>query len=444
MTTPAARPRVALMAPMKPEVAPLVRMLRLERSTLEGRDVHIGTTAHVDVIAYTTGIGTQPAIDATEHALAHAEVDHVIVVGVAGGMGPSVAVGDLVVPEVVVDRPNGMTEHRPVPLGEVEPRGTIITSDEFGYEPDQTQRFIDDGVVAVDMETGPIGRLCEDAGVPWSAFRAISDRADDDTVDVAMLEMAGADGSGDPKAVARYLLRRPWRIVHLARMAKGSKLATEAAASAAIEGCAHVTPSLNLARGIRTPDLLIRGDDASTRRFWRLSFVEEGVEGTGSVVVSAAMSPDEFTAFYRTHVPSVYGYLLRLCAGDVSQAEDLTQDVWFALVDELRRGRIERADPRWLITVARSRVVDHARRERAGRLKLRLLQPRDGEVGAPEGSEVLERLAQLQPLHRFVLVLRYVEDLPVPEVAAVIGRDLTRHQLAAGPCSSRAAPTRTR
>jgi nucleoside phosphorylase len=240
MTTPAARTRVALMAPMKPELAPLVRMLKLERSTLAGRTIHVGSAGDVDVVAYKTGIGTGPAIEATEHALAHAHVDHVIVVGVAGGMGPTVGIGDLVVPEVVVDRPNGMSEHHPVPLGGVTPRGTIITSDEFGYDAEQTQAFIDDGVVAVDMETGPIGRLCEAAGMPWSTFRAISDRADDDTVDIAMLEMAGTDGSGDFGAVARYLLRRPWKIVHLARMAKGSKQATEAAAAAAIRGCASV------------------------------------------------------------------------------------------------------------------------------------------------------------------------------------------------------------
>jgi RNA polymerase sigma-70 factor (ECF subfamily) len=40
-------------------------------------------------------------------------------------------------------------------------------------------------------------------------------------------------------------------------------------------------------------------------------------------------------------------------------------------------------------------------------------------------NDVLDRLAQLQPLHRAVLVLRYVDDLPVPQVAAAIGRDLT-------------------
>ena len=48
----------------------------------------------------------------------------------------------------------------------------------------------------------------------------------------------------------------------------------------------------------------------------------------------------------------------------------------------------------------------------------------------------------LQPLHRAVLVLRYVDGLPVPQVAAVIGRGLTGNQLAARPRPGRAAPDR--
>jgi RNA polymerase sigma-70 factor (ECF subfamily) len=136
-------------------------------------------------------------------------------------------------------------------------------------------------------------------------------------------------------------------------------------------------------------------------------------------------TPERFAAFYRTHLPDVYGYLLRLCAGDRAQAEDLTQDVWLALVEELRQGRTERADVRWLITVARSRFIDAARRERRRQSKLELIrreQPRDEE---PTSGDVLDRLGELQPLHRAVLVLRYVDDLSVPAVADVIGRNLT-------------------
>ena len=138
------------------------------------------------------------------------------------------------------------------------------------------------------------------------------------------------------------------------------------------------------------------------------------------------MPREAFCRFYREHLPSVYGYLLRLCAGDKAQAEDLTQDVWFALVDELSRGHTERADVRWLISVARSRFIDHARRERLRRSKLALFRRVDDRQDEdPTGGEVLAHLSLLQPLHRAVLMLRYVDDLPVPEVAATIGRTLT-------------------
>jgi RNA polymerase sigma-70 factor (ECF subfamily) len=136
------------------------------------------------------------------------------------------------------------------------------------------------------------------------------------------------------------------------------------------------------------------------------------------------MSAEEFGAFYRQHVPDVYGYLLRLCAGDSAAAEDLTQDVWFALVEELRRGHAERADVRWLISVARSRFIDHARRERRALSKLALLPRRAETDSEPTGDEVLAKLRALPALYRAVLVLRYVDDLPVAEVAEAIGRDV--------------------
>jgi RNA polymerase sigma-70 factor (ECF subfamily) len=149
------------------------------------------------------------------------------------------------------------------------------------------------------------------------------------------------------------------------------------------------------------------------------------VKVVGPFPDEVVMSPDAFCDFYRAHLPDVYGYLLRLCAGDMAQAEDLTQDVWVALVEELRRGHRERADVRWLITVARSKFLDHARRERRGFSKLALIRRDDQADVEPRSAEVLDRLAGLQPLHRAVLVLRYVAGLPVSPVAAAIGRGLT-------------------
>ncbi len=237
MNDPPRGPRVAFMAPMKPELRPLVEMVPLQRVEDSTTPSHRGSIGDVEVVAAMTGIGMQPARQVTEQLLDAVDVDHVIVVGIAGGVGPTVDIGDLVVPEVVVDGPSG-TEYRPQQLGEVAPRGTIVSSDAFGYEPGVIAGFIEDGVVALDMETAAVASVCEARGCPWSAFRAISDRGDDDTVDKAVLELAGPDGSGNMSAVARYLLRRPWKIIHLARLAKGSNVATRAAATAAIDAVA--------------------------------------------------------------------------------------------------------------------------------------------------------------------------------------------------------------
>lgn len=136
-------------------------------------------------------------------------------------------------------------------------------------------------------------------------------------------------------------------------------------------------------------------------------------------------STAEFTRFYRAHLPAVYGYLFRLCGNDQALAEDLTQDTWMALAKEVRRGRHECADIRWLMTVARSRFLDHARREQRRLRKLTLVATNDLHVDPPSPREVLEGLVALEPMHRLVLVLRYVEDLPVPSVAETIGRTLT-------------------
>lgn len=149
------------------------------------------------------------------------------------------------------------------------------------------------------------------------------------------------------------------------------------------------------------------------------------MEPQGASPGAAIMSPDAFCDFYRSVLPDVYGYVLRLCAGDRAQAEDLTQDVFVALLEELRRGRIERADVRWLITVARSRFLDLARRERRRGSKLELIRRDEATDEEPTGDDVLGCLARLQPLHRAVLVLRYVDGLAVAEVAAVVGRGVT-------------------
>lgn len=221
--------RFGILAPMPSELRPVVKAFGLTKGRSGDLEGHIGTAGGADVVATTTGIGIDLATAAVGRMLDRAGVDHVVVVGIAGGIGPTVAIGDLVIPSVVSDFPDrrGFT---PAPLGDLTPSGEIVSSDEYGYPPETLAAFIDSGVVAVDMETVAVAAVCEARGVRWSAVRAISDRADDDTVDTATLTMVNPDGSPQVGAALRHVLAHPGKIPRLARLARN---ATAAAATAA-------------------------------------------------------------------------------------------------------------------------------------------------------------------------------------------------------------------
>jgi adenosylhomocysteine nucleosidase len=238
MTRSDAVRRVAILAPMPEELRPLRRAAKLRREEREGLGLYTGEWLGTHIVATLTGIGTRAAARAAERVFAAALVDHLIVIGVAGGIGASVAIGDLVVPERVVDLATG-AEHRPAPLGDVAARGTLVTRDGLLEDRAEFARLAARGVVAIDMETSAIAAVCEQHRCPWSVFRGISDRADDGSIDSAVFSLAGPDGAPDPWAVARFLVTRPGRIPQLLRLARSLRHATRTAADAALRGIAR-------------------------------------------------------------------------------------------------------------------------------------------------------------------------------------------------------------
>ena len=160
------------------------------------------------------------------------EIDHVVVVGIAGGVPPTTKLGDVLVPEVVVDAVTG-TEYRPAPSAHTVLNGRVRTADDVNVV---AADLLADGVAACDMETAAVAAVCEDQGCPWTAFRAISDLVGGPVNDT-LLELANPDGTGNMWAAAKYLLPRPWKIPGLVRLARDTNVATKAAATAAIQAC---------------------------------------------------------------------------------------------------------------------------------------------------------------------------------------------------------------
>jgi nucleoside phosphorylase len=228
--------RTAFICAMPMELRPLTRKLKLRKSSRNGVTLHEGSLAGREVVAVVTGMGTKLAADMTARLLDAVDVDRVVVVGITGAVENETPIGTLVVPEVVVNSATG-AEFRPAPLGGAEPHGKMWTTDVLLTDLDHIAALRADGVVSLDMETASIAEVCERRGIPWSVFRVISDRATDGSVDEEVFGMSKQDGTPDARAVARYFLRHPARIPAMARLAKGSKLATNAAADAAIRAC---------------------------------------------------------------------------------------------------------------------------------------------------------------------------------------------------------------
>jgi len=231
------RVRVGVLAPMKSELRPVVRAFALEAAQINGVAVHSGAVGNADIVATTTGIGTALAREATERLLGLGEFDHVMVVGIAGGVGASVKIGDIVIPESVFDGVSG-TAYRPAAIDAPAPRGSIVTSDDFIVDPARLADLIARGVIAVDMETGSVAAVCAAHRVEWSTVRAISDRAEDG--DLEMVELANPDGSPNAAAIAKYFVKHPGRIPYMLKVGKGAMLAAKNAATTAARACARL------------------------------------------------------------------------------------------------------------------------------------------------------------------------------------------------------------
>jgi len=219
---------IGVMAAMPEEVAAIDRALTDRRVEVRGlRDYHTGRLFGRDVVAVTARIGKVAAASTATHLICEFGVGAIVLVGVAGGVGPGVHVGDVVVgaetmqhdldasplfprfeapllgvarfasaPEdieraekaagafLASDLPVALGADRLGALGVGAPRvhtGLIATGDRFiASTPDaDAVRAAAPEALAVEMEGAAVAQVCHEHGAGCLVIRAISDRADE-------------------------------------------------------------------------------------------------------------------------------------------------------------------------------------------------------------------------------------------------------------------------
>jgi len=132
---------------------------------------------------------------------------------------------------------------------------------------------------------------------------------------------------------------------------------------------------------------------------------------------------------YDDYYDRIYHYVFRY-VGQVAAAEDLTANVFLRLLNSVRSGNQPRTNlMAWLYRVAHNLVVDSFRRSPAGE-ELELTEWLEGYE--PDLTHIVDQKLQMErvrralldltPAQQQVIVLKFLEGMESPEVAAILNK----------------------
>jgi RNA polymerase sigma-70 factor (ECF subfamily) len=119
-------------------------------------------------------------------------------------------------------------------------------------------------------------------------------------------------------------------------------------------------------------------------------------------------------------------YYAASLTGNADSGLDVLQDVWIKAFRGIRKLKDPGSLRSWLYSVTHGIAVDRIRknysREQAEKVQLEDFQEADEPSFAEEDAEAIHQaLSQVGIKHREVLVLHFLEDLSLTEIASVVG-----------------------
>ena len=180
-----------------------------------------------------TGIGAERAADAARWVWDHFRPRLLVACGFAGALSPKLQVGDVLLASEVVEADEDDMHWRtavPTELGDL-PVGRLVTVPELVGRPSGKRTLArQTAAVAVDMESAAIAEVCQEKQMPCAVVRVISDTADTALSDRLVDLMSG--GRVSPLRVLAAVVRSPWLLVELWRLARDTRIAARELAGA--------------------------------------------------------------------------------------------------------------------------------------------------------------------------------------------------------------------
>lgn len=138
-----------------------------------------------------------------------------------------------------------------------------------------------------------------------------------------------------------------------------------------------------------------------------------------AVLVRSVLDGDRegFGRLYALYAPLVHGILLARVPR--TEVDDLVQDIFLHAFKKLHTLRDSAAFGPWIAMIARNRAVDYYRRSRETVEITDDIRGTDKQES--KAAEILELIRNLPEAYRETLVLRLVEGMTGPEIAARTG-----------------------
>jgi RNA polymerase sigma-70 factor (ECF subfamily) len=142
------------------------------------------------------------------------------------------------------------------------------------------------------------------------------------------------------------------------------------------------------------------------------------------------LDPEALTEAHDRYYPAIFRYIAYR-VGNQETAEDLTSEVFVRLLDAVRDHHAPQNTLRgWLYAVAARVVADHHRKHYRGGQEVALTETLESDVKGPAEETIKkqtlealhEALGELTEEQQDVIALRFAYEMPIKEVAMVIGK----------------------
>jgi RNA polymerase sigma-70 factor, ECF subfamily len=137
------------------------------------------------------------------------------------------------------------------------------------------------------------------------------------------------------------------------------------------------------------------------------------------VVAAQRGSPEAFRHLHRSFVAAVHGVLLSRFRPTI--AEELTQECFLLAFRKLQQLREPAKFGPWIVAIARRIDAIDERRDRGAGEPMEIADGAASPEDVLDASTVLQAISTLPQAYRETLILRLVEGLGGPEIAAATG-----------------------